>query len=262
MVVQIVSESLPISSSGHVLLLQRLIEKFDINFDIDQNFWTFDYLLQGVSAFIFLIYFFPFWWELIIKKPINFYYLLDMDLLRKSIFSVFLFGIIADGITFLLWSLQIGEFSNFPLAFGFMITAVVLWSMQFTQSKKGIDIWSPKYALIVGLVQGFALLPGISRFGTTVATLQWLGYKGSVAFAISFLIQWPLIVVGSIKGFCSLHNRSILKTIWSMPFLMIVFIAGYVGYRILYFIEKIINKNLLWKFSYYMIIPIVIALWI
>ncbi len=147
-----------------------------------------------------------------------------------------------------------------PLAFGFMMTAIVLWNIQFMQPKKDLNIWSWRNGIIVGLMQGCALLPGISRFGMTMATLQWLGYQGRLAFSISFLLQWPLIVAGSIKGLCALQDASILQTMLSLPFFMVMLIAGFIGYVILYQVGKIIDNNQLWKFSYYMVIPIIVAL--
>lgn len=255
MMIQIVGESLPISSSGHVLLLQRYMHSM-------QDFWAFDYLLQGVSAIIFLIYFFSAWWQLIINKPIKFSLLLDYNIWVKKLIPVFLFGIIVDSITFLLWYADVAHAIELPLVFGFMITAFALWSIKYTHEKKDVNIWSIKNGLILGVVQGCALFPGISRFGTTVAVLQSLGYPGRIAFAISFLVQWPLIVAGSLVGIYSLRDSYILEIIYSIPFLVSMVIAGCIAYAILCGMEKIVNKKLLWKFSYYMIIPIIIALWI
>jgi undecaprenyl-diphosphatase len=263
MMVQIMCESLPISSSGHVVLLQSIFARLYGGQEIiamSQNLWAFDYLLQGVSAIIFLIYFFPYWWRLIVGKPIQISSLFDHELWMKTVPFVFIFGCVADGITFLLWYFNIGERLAMPLGVGFMITAIVLWNIQFMQPKKDLNMWSWQNGMIVGLMQGCALLPGISRFGITMATLQWLGYSGRLAFSISFLLQWPLIVAGSIKGLCALHDPFILQTMWSLPFFMVMLIAGSIGYALLYGVGKIIDKNMLWKFSYYMIIPIIVAL--
>ena len=263
MMVQIICESLPISSSGHVALLQSIFTKFYGAQEIiamSQDLWAFDYVLQGVSAIIFLIYFFPYWWQLIVGKPIQISSLLDQKLWTKTVPSVFLFGFVADGLTFLLWNFNIVERIHIPLAFGFMMTAILLWNIQFMCPKKDLNMWSWKNGIIVGLMQGCALLPGISRFGMTMATLQWLGYSGRLAFSISFLLQWPLIVAGSIKGLCALQDGSILQTMWSVPFFMAMLIAGCIAYAILYGVGKIIDNNQLWKFSYYMVIPIIVAL--
>lgn len=258
MMVQIICESLPISSSGHVALLQKILGP--ISFGLSQDLWAFDYVLQGVSAIIFLIYFFPYWWQLIVGKPIRISSLLDCTVWKKNILPVFIFGLVADSMTFLLWSCDITNWASFSLAFGFMITAAVLWNIQYMYPDKDVNYWSWENGVIVGLMQGAALLPGISRFGITIATLQWLGYPARIAFSISFLLQWPLIVLGAIKGFCSLQDPLVLQTMWSAPFLMVMVASGCVGYGLLYCVGKIIDKKLLWEFSYYMVVPIVIAL--
>lgn len=260
MMVQIICESLPISSSGHVVVLQKIIENFYPSWSMPQDLWAFDYFLQGISAVIIFAYFFPRWWQLIVNKPIQISSLWDAHLWKKTIPAVFVFGFVADAMTFLLWNLDLASWPTFSLAFGFVITSAVLRDMQYMHPKKDINLWSWKNGVIVGLMQGCALLPGISRFAITIGTLQWLGYPGRIAFAISFLLQWPLIVAGSIAGFYSLHDASIVKTICTAPFIMVTLFSGCIAYALLCWVGKLIDKNLLWKFSYYMIIPIVVAL--
>ena len=266
MITQVICENLPISSSGHVVLLQQIFDKYQFGVNhvevlqLGQYLWAFDYVLQGVSAIVFLFYFFPLWWKLIVNKPVQITSLWDLNLWKSRILPVFLFGFVADGVTFLLWSYDFVHKIEFPLSFGFLITAGALWSIQFAREKKGINIWSLRSGLIVGFVQGCALLPGVSRFATTVAVFQWLGYKGRIAFIVSFLLQWPLIAAGSIKGLCCLQDTLVLKIVYTLPFFMALLVTGFIGYKLLHCIEKIINKNLLWKFSYYMILPTIVAL--
>ena len=262
MITQIICESLPISSSGHVQLMQQIIEKYFQHGYIISDLFAFDYMLQGLSASIIFCYFFPYWWQLIVKKTIAINSLYQPELWIKTVPKVFVFGCIADGITFLFWIFLKNNFFSIPLVYGFCITGIALWSLQFTHEKKDIDVWACKYAGVVGLVQGLSLLPGISRFGSTLATLQWLGYQGRVAFTISFLLQWPLIIAGCLQGFFSLHNQSIVETIMRWQFCMLSIIAGLIAYRLLDFVGICIDKKILWKFSYYMIIPTIIALYI
>ena len=129
-----------------------------------------------------------------------------------------------------------------------------------TQEKKLQSIWSYKNGCLVGCMQGLSLFPGVSRFAITITTLQWLGYSSRTAFAISFLLQWPLIVAGSIKGYAALQDQVVLDTIWSLPFCLIVLLSSVIAFVIFCLVGKMIDKNMLWKFSYYMIIPITIAL--
>jgi len=260
MIVQVLCESLPISSSGHVTLLIAIAEKFHWSLNCMSDVWAFDYLIQGVSAILFFCYFFSSWWHLIIKKPVIITALFDYEVWKKNILPVVIFGIAADGITFLFWICNIAERINFSLLLGFIITACALWSIQFAQEKKDINIWSVNHGLIVGFVQGCALFPGISRFATTFAALRWIGYRNQDAFPISFLIQWPLIFAGSLKGYKALCQIDMVQSIATLPFLSLTLIAGLIAYFILCWVQKIIDKNLLWKFSYYMIIPTMLAL--
>lgn len=263
MMIQVVCESLPISSSGHVALIIKLVELFQgYNFDqfLIQSLWSFDYFLQGISAILILFYFFSAWWNLVVVQPISFGALKNKDLWLSQVPQVLLFGLAADGVTFLLWSLDLPSKVKLPLAFGFFITQMALLSTKFYKEKKDISIWSWKNGMIVGFIQGCALFPGVSRFATTVAMLQYLGYSSKNSFSISFLIQWPLIVAGSLKGFFALKDPLVLKTILNVPFLVIMIFSAIIAYALLCFIQKVIDKKMFWSFSIYMFVPIVISL--
>lgn len=264
MMIQVLAESLPISSSGHVALLHAYSEKlgFVLPEILGNQAWAFDYLLQGISAIVLLLYFFSSWWKLIINGPINMTALLDASVWKKIIEKVFVFCVVADGVTFLCWAAHIDQYLDMPLAIGFMVTALALWSVQFVHDKKHIDIWSVRHGLIVGFVQGCALLPGISRFGLTFVTLRWLGYKNNDAFSISFLIQWPLIVAGTMVGFTTLIDAGSMAQIMNLRLFVFMAFAAIGAYGLLYCVQKIIDKNLLCNFSYYMIVPILLALYI
>ena len=189
MIIQVIIESLPISSSGHVALMHKIFERYNIVLPVMPGFdaGAFDDLLQGISAVVFLLYFFSYWWQLVVDRPIKISALFEIAVWKKIVTQVLVFGFAADCMTFLLWMCNIDQLVHVPLALGFIMTACALWSIQLTQEKKGVQIWSVRNGLIVGFVQGCALLPGISRFGTTFATLRWLGYRDHDAFSISFL---------------------------------------------------------------------------
>lgn len=268
MILQIICESLPISSSGHICLQQKMIPNhYHLSSYAAVDLCAFDYLLQGLSATIIFCYFFQYWWQLIVQNNIVFSSLLQADLWIKRVPAVFIFGGIADAITFLFWKCICFEkvgfflFSDWYLAFGFLMTAIALWSLQYTTEKKDINIWDWRNGCVVGLAQAIALYPGISRFGLTITALQWRGYNRLQAFYISFLLQFPLILAGALYGFFMLENQEMLQIIVSWQFLILFMFVAVLSYRLLQLVGKIIEKNLLWKFSYYMIIPIFLALY-
>ena len=83
--------------------------------------------------------------------------------------------------------------SPFVPATAFLVTGVILWS---TRRTLGREEWKKPgwgVALLIGFAQAFALVPGISRSGTTVAMALWLGVAAEEAAAFSFLLAIPAI---------------------------------------------------------------------
>ena len=61
-------------------------------------------------------------------------------------------------------------------------------------------------ALITGLVQGFAILPGISRSGSTIATLLFRGVEGTTAARFSFLLSMPAVGGAALLSLRDINN--------------------------------------------------------
>ena len=81
----------------------------------------------------------------------------------------------------------------FVPATAFLVTGAILWS---TRRALGREDWKKPgwgVALLIGFAQAFALVPGISRSGTTVAMALWLGVAAEEAAAFSFLMAIPAI---------------------------------------------------------------------
>ncbi|MEC7833441.1 MAG: undecaprenyl-diphosphate phosphatase [Gemmatimonadota bacterium] len=75
-----------------------------------------------------------------------------------------------------------------------LVTGGVLWTSRRISVPSVGDRPGWIGALVIGLVQAFALIPGISRSGTTVVTALWLGLKAEDAAAFSFLMAIPVIL--------------------------------------------------------------------
>lgn len=83
--------------------------------------------------------------------------------------------------------------SPFVVGLGFMLTAVVLVSSAF--AKPGVvEHPSVKAALLLGMMQGIAVLPGVSRSGLTIATALFLGVARPRAFELSMLMSVPAVL--------------------------------------------------------------------
>ncbi len=83
--------------------------------------------------------------------------------------------------------------SPFVPATAFLVTGVILWSTRWALRREEWKKPGWGVALLIGFAQAFALVPGISRSGTTVAMALWLGVAAEEAAAFSFLMAIPVI---------------------------------------------------------------------
>lgn len=75
----------------------------------------------------------------------------------------------------------------------FLVTGVVLWSSRAALAREPSDKPFLRAAILIGFAQAFALIPGISRSGSTVVAALWLGVAPAEAAAFSFLMALPAI---------------------------------------------------------------------
>jgi undecaprenyl-diphosphatase len=242
-VLQGITEFLPVSSSGHLVIFERL---FNIKPSIALNV---SLHIGSLAAIIF--YYKKDVFDLIktallgikgekkLDDP-------EIDLILKIILATFITGIMGlllkDPIENIFHS---SSGSNY-LGVTFLFTAVLLFVSQFFRiSTKNSFTWNQ--TIIMGLVQGLAVLPGISRSGTTIAIALFLGINKKESARFSFLLAIPIIMGAGI-----LELKSIVAFGNPGPIILGVVSAGVVGFLSLIFLIKFINKGKLHWFSYYL----------
>ena len=260
MIFQIIIESLPISSSGHILLLKNIYTTLGY-------VWQYDYLehinfLFHLSAIgIMLFYFFNQWSMMVIGKKFEMKDLVKLSTYEKAIKPI-IFVLTADIMTFVLWKVDIANYfyiQKYFLPFGFFITAIMLYQTKHMKDKNIKNYFSLYHAILLGLVQGFAFLPGISRFAATFFATRFIGYNLKDSFALSFLIQFPLVCAAVLYAFIQLQN-TIFTGIFNLPMLFGMVVLTFLSYKIFCMVGSLIEKNKIWYFSYYMLIPIMFAI--
>lgn len=261
MTVQILLESFPISSSGHCLLLEQYLKKYGCEINHYQDFFLhqesaslmyialLDHFVHGVTVIVLVLFFFSRWSWLLVH------------LLRcwRIVAKIIGFVFITDIITVLFYMMFRWFAFTIPLTVGFIITFILLLSLRWVpvcQNKR----WSWRSACMLGIMQGCALLPGISRFASTYVCARWFSLPPRKAFEMSWLVVWPLIAVAF------LHSAGIVvitssETLLLRPATGIVMIAaGIVSFYALRFVERLAYAEKLWWFGVYMIVPIIISL--
>lgn len=237
-ILQGITEFLPVSSSGHLLLLQNI-------FGIEDNILLFSVVVHiGTLIPVLAIYHH----EVIslIKKPFQKTTLLLILGTLPTVVVALLFSDIVEGLF---------SHANF-LALGFFITGVLLLLTDHTENgtKQSTNI-TYKDALFVGFVQAVAVAPGISRSGSTIAGAVSRGIDRKAAAKFSFLLSIPAIV-----GATTLEIKDIVTgatyigNIDTMPMIVGFFTAMVSGYFAIKLMLKIVANSKLRYFSYYMFV--------
>ncbi|MFC1811325.1 undecaprenyl-diphosphate phosphatase [Thermodesulfobacteriota bacterium] len=130
-----------------------------------------------------------------------------------------------------------------------MVTGTLLWlTRQLRSEGRPLLQVSMKDALIVGVIQGLAVLPGISRSGSTISVALLLGVDREVSGRYSFLLSIPAILGAMLLGFdSSITHNSVSGGI----ILLGTFFAGIVGYAALKILLHIIKQGQLYWFAPY-----------
>jgi undecaprenyl-diphosphatase len=172
-IVQGVTEFLPISSSGHLVILHRLIglEEPQIGFDI--------FLHTGTLVAIFIV----FWRDII-----------DIFTIKKKAGLYIIIGTLATAVFVLIFGRMVeAAFSNIRVV-GLMLIVTGVWLILGTFLRYGSEGVSATKAFLIGLAQGIATIPGISRSGATISTGIFLGLDGPTAARFSFLLAIPAVL--------------------------------------------------------------------
>ena len=269
--IQGIAEFLPISSSGHLQVVQKL-------FKLDEVPLLYDIILHVATLLAVCIFFrkkianlFCVLYRWIFKKPES-KTIDETDFIsgtdergRKAIIAVLISTLVTGVIGIFTKKLIDNDQISIKITCaGFIVTALLLIfssllekfsAKTMTQKKelqqqKGI---SALQAVIIGIMQGFGTLPGISRSGSTIAGAQLSGVKRETAGEFSFIISIPAILgafVLELKDFLETKTEQTLNIVAVIAGSLSAFVFGYLA---LAFLMKIIKKGKLEFFACYLI---------
>ena len=251
-IIQGLSEFLPVSSSGHLVLFQHL-------FGLKEPELLFDICLHVGTLMAVLIVFYKEILEILtallqipsrMKQAGGLLRLFQVDpAIRMALLIVV--GSIPTALIGLVFKEMTDKLFGSILLVGCMllVTGSLLW---FTRNISGrgrqVEKTWMKDALIIGVVQGLAILPGISRSGSTISTALFLGVDRKMAGRYSFLLSIPAIVGALVLG---LDTPELHTTIPLMTILLGSIASALTGWLALVILLKVVDRGQLHRFAPY-----------
>lgn len=244
-VFQGLTEPIPVSSSGHLVILQHLvgIELEGLTFELIVNFASLVAVLIIYRESIHKLFF----------GAIKYIGTRKTEYQADFRFVVYLvIGTIPAGVIGILFGDFIGDHLSGIKVIGItlLITGLALWLIRNLRGRKNDAELSFRDALIIGLGQAVALIPGISRSGATIVAAMALGMKQETALKFSFLLYIPVSVGGimlAISDVLKIPNFTDLL----LPYLIAFIGSLFASYFSLKWFMGIMAKGNLIYFSIY-----------
>ncbi|QIB26138.1 undecaprenyl-diphosphatase UppP [Caloranaerobacter azorensis] len=247
-----ITEFLPISSSGHLVLLQKL-------FNIDEGNLFFTVMLHfGTLISIFIVYFKDI--VNIISEFIGF--IIDLLKNKKVVINneyrklgiMIIIGSIPTALMGILLEDIFESFYNTTIIIGLALifTGILLWAAEKIKSgKKSIYKMTVKDALIIGTFQGMAITPGLSRSGSTIVGGLFMGLSKKNATRFSFLLALPATFGASLLELSKTLTTNSLSGVSFLMVIVGIISSCITGIFAIKFLIKILEKGKLYYFSYY-----------
>ncbi|MBU1121132.1 MAG: undecaprenyl-diphosphate phosphatase [Candidatus Omnitrophota bacterium] len=237
-IIQGLTEFLPISSSGHLYLFQKIL-------GINGNLLPFFVILHLATLLAIILFFHNQLKELFCNK--------------KILLHIGIITLISASLGLIIKHFFTGFFVfKYLIAFCFFINGIILLSAKNRSCKRTLQALSFKDSIILGILQGLAIFPGISRSGITIIGLLKRGFDAKEAFSFSFIMAIPIIL-----GAFLVEGKEILSVNIGTTNIIISFIVAVLsGLFALKIIKKALIKVKFHNFGYYCLLTFFITLFL
>jgi undecaprenyl-diphosphatase len=271
-IVQGLGEFIPVSSSGHLIIIRRLLGWNELS---PANELTFDVALHFGTLLSVLFYFRRTWFQIIRAalggKVVRFSESGDSGANltaeeQKEERMLLWFMVIATipaGIAGKLLEHSAEEYFRehiFLIAGALIVVALLMWlGEKVGKLEKPLTKISLTDSLAIGVAQAFALIPGVSRSGSTITAGLFRGLTRDAAVRFSFLLSTPLIAGAALLKAHELRKEG-LPAEMHMPFIVGILVSALVGYVAIAWLIRYLQSNSLRLFIIYRIIAGVVVI--
>lgn len=232
--VQGLTEFLPVSSSGHLVLVQKFFPAFS------QPGVLFDVVLHGGTLLAVLVYF----RKAILKLDTKYVLLLIVGSIPAAVVG-YLFSDFIEG---LFTSVKV-------VGVALLATAVMNFLTDRARQKEGKRL-KILDSFVIGLSQAVAIIPGVSRSGSTIFTAAARGVEKRQAAQFSFLLSVPAVFGANLLQFLKYSGNGFDKEIYLVGFIG-AFISGYFA---IYLVFKFLTSRNFKVFGFYCLVIATLAL--
>lgn len=225
-IVQGLTEFLPVSSSGHLVIFKSFFPSFP------ESSGLFEIFLHAGTLFSIFYYF---------RKSL----LKDIKYLRQIIIG----SIPAFVVGFMLKDYIDVLFSSLVLV-GLALLVTGFLNIATSKSSKGNMMVDDKNALVIGLMQAFAIIPGISRSGSTIFAGVKSGVSRNEAAKFSFLLSIPAVAGANLLEFLNIGFQKLDVPLFVAGFAA-AFISGLFAIQVVF---KVLESKRFYLFGYYCLV--------
>lgn len=248
-IVQGLTEFLPISSTGHLVLFPWFLGWKDPGL-------TFDVALHAGTLLAVFIYFWRMWFDMVKAAA----YLGDRESsearLNRRLFWFLVLATIPAAIVGYRFDKAAEHELRSPLVIGIalIVVALFMWAGErVTRDSKPLMKISLPDAILVGIAQAFAVIPGVSRSGSTMTAGLFCNMKRETAARFSFLLSTPIIAGAVLLKAAEVHHAGGLPLGMRLPFIAGIVVSAIVGFFVIGWLIRFLETRTFKPFVIYRI---------
>jgi undecaprenyl-diphosphatase len=263
-IVQGLTEFLPVSSTAHLWLVPWLLKWEDPGL-------TFDVALHAGTLVAVLAYFWRYWIEMLKlvmgisgsqagaaagsggATKAGAVTLLGEN---RQLFWFLVIATIPGGIAGWLFERAADEKLRSPLVIGpaLIIVGLIMWAGERVGTRDhNLGQVGLMDSIVVGVAQAFAVIPGVSRSGSTMVAGLFRGMNRETAARFSFLLSTPIIAGACLKKGLEIHHHGLAADM-RLPFLFGIMVSGVVGYAVIAVLIRFLERRTFTVFVVYRVI--------
>ncbi len=255
-VIQGLTEFLPVSSTGHLVLFPWLLGWKDPGL-------TFDVALHAGTLLAVVAYFWRMWFDMLMaavgvgdSKDPEFHQ-------KRRLFWLLVAATIPGALAGYAFEKAAENEFRTPVMIGIalIVVALAMWAGEAaTRDSKPLMQVNLPDALLVGIAQAFAVIPGVSRSGSTMTAGLFRNMKRETAARFSFLMSAPIVAGAVLLKSLQVHHQGGLPPDMRIPFLAGIIASAVVGFFVIGWLIRYLERRTFKLFVIYRLVLGVIVL--